>query len=77
MLPKNIATSLKSASFLRFFWRQLRSNDLDLAPWTADYPFISPCGAEMNFVTVADTPIVFERVDEDMTTLSYGQFVRF
>lgn len=30
-----------------------------------DYPFISPCGREMNYVSVADTPIVFHDMSLD------------
>mmetsp|Transcript_3295 Transcript_3295/g.5555 ORF Transcript_3295/g.5555 Transcript_3295/m.5555 type:complete len:134 (-) Transcript_3295:104-505(-) len=30
-----------------------------------EYPFISPCGKEMNFIRPADTPIVFEKLDDD------------
>mmetsp|Transcript_30354 Transcript_30354/g.48364 ORF Transcript_30354/g.48364 Transcript_30354/m.48364 type:complete len:257 (+) Transcript_30354:1986-2756(+) len=60
-LPKNIATSLKSAKFLDFFWRMLRPNESD--EFCQDYPFISPCGNEMNYVRPADTPIVFDRIE--------------
>ncbi|DAZ97891.1 TPA: hypothetical protein N0F65_012154 [Lagenidium giganteum] len=63
--PKNIATSLKSAKFLRFFFSQLRPNrlapadDRSLAAFL-EYPFRSPCGKEMNFIKCADRPLVFE-----------------
>lgn len=62
-LPKNVATSLKSDKFLDFFWRMLRPNE---AGFHAEYPFVSPCGSEMNFIKVADSPVVFrDLVDED------------
>mmetsp|Transcript_7743 Transcript_7743/g.11434 ORF Transcript_7743/g.11434 Transcript_7743/m.11434 type:complete len:293 (-) Transcript_7743:196-1074(-) len=67
--PKSIATSLKSEAFLNFFFRQIRrisddeetellKNDHDAAK---DYPFVSRCGSEMNFIRPADefAPIVF------------------
>lgn len=62
--PKNIATSLKSAKFLRFFFSQVQSNDSsakdpELAP-LLEYPFKSPCGKEMNFIKCADRPFVLE-----------------
>jgi len=60
VLPKNVATSLKSDKFLDFFWHMLRPNTLGTFE---EYPFISPCGKEMNFVRPADTPIVFDRID--------------
>ncbi|TMW56010.1 hypothetical protein Poli38472_008658 [Pythium oligandrum] len=69
--PKNIATSLKSAKFLRFFYSQLRPNRLkqpdaprdeeinEIVPFL-EYPYRSPCGKEMNFIKCADRPLVFE-----------------
>eukprot|EP00924_Labyrinthula_sp_SR-Ha-C_P014355 snap_masked-scaffold_20-processed-gene-3.4-mRNA-1 protein AED:0.43 eAED:0.44 QI:0/0/0/1/1/1/2/0/212 len=56
ILPKNVATSLKAENFLKFFYSNLRPNDIDKF---LDYDFISPCGKEMNFIRPADTPIVF------------------
>lgn len=73
MLPKNVATSLKSPKFLNFFWRMLRPNPShspefrandDSARFDADYPFVSPCGKEMNYIRPADTPIVFDSLRE-------------
>ncbi len=61
MMPKNVATSLKSPKFLRFFFRQLRINDTGVH---VDYGYVSPCGSEMNFVKPADT--VRLRVDADV-----------
>lgn len=77
--PKNIATCLKSAKFLRFFFSQLRPNDRDSSATEAQtelesvlqpYPYRSPCGKEMNFIKCADKPFVFddlrrEESDED------------
>jgi hypothetical protein len=71
--PKSIATSLKSPKFLDFFFARLRARDPDRRrspgdtpaapsphppPPLADYPFVSPCGSERNFVVAADTPLV-------------------
>ncbi|OQR80769.1 hypothetical protein ACHHYP_17219 [Achlya hypogyna] len=61
MVPKNIATSLKSPKFLKFFFHQLRphaATDLQYVPAFLEYPFRSPCGPEMNYIKVADTPVV-------------------
>ena len=41
--PKNIATSLKSEKFLRFFFRQVRRTD-KTSPYFQEYPYYSPCG---------------------------------
>ena len=57
--PKGIATSLKSPKFLAFFFGQLAVNDRS-GTFGADYPFVSPCGTEMNYIACADTPIVFD-----------------
>jgi hypothetical protein len=63
--PKNIATSLKSAKFLRFFFSQVRPNrlpDSEQEQYESflEYPYRSPCGKEMNFIKCADRPLVFE-----------------
>lgn len=65
-LPKNIATSIKDARFLDFFFARLKHvSDAHRAYMTAhdipvaDYPFVSVCGKELNFVRPAATPIVF------------------
>lgn len=55
--PKTFVTALKDRRFLNFFFRNLRNNDISKHK---DYPFISPCGNEMNFVKChSTTPIVF------------------
>ncbi|OQS04153.1 hypothetical protein THRCLA_03593 [Thraustotheca clavata] len=61
MVPKNIATSLKSPKFLKFFFHMLRphrSTDLQFVNEFLEYPYRSPCGPEMNYIKAADTPIV-------------------
>ena len=68
--PKNIATSLKSDQFLNFFFKQLRRNDRvprrspdGVIPFE-EYPFLSPCGKEKNYVKCADVPLVFHTLAE-------------
>ncbi|KAE9255772.1 hypothetical protein PF004_g407 [Phytophthora fragariae] len=68
--PKNIATSLKSAKFLRFFFSQVRPNSLAQCKSEEErkfleYSFRSPCGKEMNFIKCADRPFVFEDLRRD------------
>lgn len=69
-MPKMVATSLKSAKFLDFFWRNLKPNKA-IKPGSEgerlhpDYPWLSPCGKEMNFVKAADVPIVFHTLTHD------------
>lgn len=70
-LPKNIATSLKDEKFLDFFFSKLRrvrdkeKAILEEVGAAGDYPFVSPCGIELNFVRPADAPIVFHELRED------------
>ena len=42
--------------FLNFFFKQVRRNTTGLY---SEYPFISPCGKEMNFILPADMPLVY------------------
>ncbi|EKU22542.1 hypothetical protein NGA_0443110, partial [Nannochloropsis gaditana CCMP526] len=53
---KNMTSCLKDDKFLNFFFRQIRRNDTGLHP---SYPFVSPCGKEMNYLLPADMPVVF------------------
>ena len=70
-LPKNIATSLKDEKFLDFFFtriRRVRDKEkaiLEDVGAADDYPFVSPCGGELNFIRPADAPIVFHELRED------------
>jgi hypothetical protein len=63
--PKNIATSIKDEKFLNFFFSRIRCaspSELEyLASYDAqdDYPYVSQCGIEINYIRPAATPIVF------------------
>ncbi|EEY63959.1 uncharacterized protein PITG_02470 [Phytophthora infestans T30-4] len=68
--PKNIATSLKSTKFLRFFFSQVRPNGIVQCKIKEEeefleYPFRSPCGKEMNFIKCADRAFVHEDLPYD------------
>lgn len=64
-IPKNIATSIKDEKFLNFFFSRIQSaRDVDreflaLESVENDYPYVSLCGKEVNFIRPAATPIVF------------------
>jgi Domain of unknown function (DUF4505) len=65
-MPKNIATSIKDAKFLDFFFRRLQPIDETFHAYmrehdisAAEYPFVSPCAGEFSFVRPAASPIVF------------------
>lgn len=63
--PKNIATSIKDEKFLNFFFSRIRwaspteIEHLEGYGFAGDYPFVSKCGAEINYIRPAATPIVF------------------
>jgi len=69
-IPKNIATSIKDNAFLDFFFRHLgesRHDDLKFLPPSVrqDYPYVSLCGTERNFVRPADAVIVFHSITKN------------
>jgi hypothetical protein len=77
VLPKNITSCIKDTKFLDFFFRRLqplRLRDIDLLHnrdiLKSEYPYVSPCGTELNFVRPAATPIVFHSLQGD--ELSYA-----
>jgi hypothetical protein len=55
-------TELQDPVFLDFFFRRLRSNDTGRH---ADWPFVSPCGIERNFVR-ARWPVVFHTLEQSV-----------
>lgn len=56
---KNFTSCFKETKFLRFFFSQLRINNTGRY---LNFPFISPCGKERNFIKVDDCPFVFTHV---------------
>jgi len=60
---------LKEAKFLDFFFQRVVKNESDLH---LDYPYISLCGVEYNYIKVADRPIVYHSIDSITSELIYG-----
>ncbi|KAL6108457.1 uncharacterized protein ACO6RY_18974 [Pungitius sinensis] len=54
---KNFVTCFKDKKFLVFFFSRLRPNQS--GRYQEDFPFLSPCGRERNFVRCDDRPVVF------------------
>ncbi|XP_064410619.1 UPF0598 protein C8orf82 homolog isoform X2 [Latimeria chalumnae] len=54
---KNFITCFKDKKFLIFFFKQLRVNGT--SRYQEEFPYISLCGRERNFVRCDDRPIVF------------------
>jgi hypothetical protein len=73
---KLFATAFRDAKFLSFFYRRLEKN-LHKDEYS-EFPYISLCGKEINFVTPEDplAPVVFTTLDETEENLIYagGQF---
>jgi len=69
-------TELTDETFLDFFYERLKQNDTGVH---AEYPFVSPCGHEMNFVRVTEggSPIVFTRLDAGRLFYAPSLFVEF
>ncbi|KAG0270036.1 hypothetical protein DFQ27_001000 [Actinomortierella ambigua] len=62
--PRNFTSCFKDPKFLDFFFSRIQPNDRAGDPpefqrLHQQYPWISPCGKEMNFVEVADVPVVY------------------
>lgn len=71
-MPKNIATSIKDAKFLDAFFGRVQTTSKKHRDFmknhdipAQDYPFVSPCGRELNFIRPAATPIVFHSIEND------------
>lgn len=54
---KNFVTCFKDKEFLVFFFSRLRLNQS--GRYEEDFPFLSPCGRERNFLRCDDRPVVF------------------
>ncbi|KAJ7383139.1 hypothetical protein OS493_030289 [Desmophyllum pertusum] len=59
---KNFITCFKDKQFLKFFFKRLKQNQ---TKYQEDFPFISPCGREMNYIRCDDLPVVFSTIIED------------
>ncbi|XP_041862665.1 UPF0598 protein C8orf82 homolog [Melanotaenia boesemani] len=54
---KNFVTCFKDKQFLVFFFSRLRANES--GRYEEDFPFLSLCGRERNFLRCDDRPVVF------------------
>eukprot|EP01135_Chromosphaera_perkinsii_P003424 Nk52_evm48s242 gene=Nk52_evmTU48s242 len=58
----NFTSCLKEIKFLDFFFKRLRANNT--GSYEEFFKYISPCGKELNFIEVEDTPYVFHTLKE-------------
>ena len=56
---KNFITCFKEKKFLTFFFRRLKMNDTGRYE---EFPYISPCGKELNYLQCDDRPIVYTSI---------------
>ena len=62
---------ISEKAFLEFFFKRLRLNEMDQYP---EFPYLSPCGRERNFIRCDDKAIVYTHIieKEESDLLSYG-----
>ncbi|XP_003744318.1 UPF0598 protein CG30010 [Galendromus occidentalis] len=61
---KNFTSCFKEHKFLEFFFRRVRVNDVGF--YGDEFPYVSPCGVEMNYIKCDDVPIVFTQLEKDI-----------
>ncbi|XP_014479535.1 PREDICTED: UPF0598 protein CG30010 [Dinoponera quadriceps] len=57
---RNFTSCFKDKKFLAFFFKHLKKNNT--GRYMSDFPFLSICGVERNFVRCDDLPLVFTKV---------------
>lgn len=65
---RNFTSCFKDKKFLAFFFKHLKRNNTDR--YTDDFPFLSICGLERNYVRCDDLPLVFTKVIQRHNTES-------
>ncbi|KAI6182832.1 UPF0598 protein C8orf82 [Aphelenchoides bicaudatus] len=70
---RNFTSCFKDVKFLDFFYGRLRLNKTGQYP---DFPYISLCQGEQNFLKCDDRPIVFTKVDAEQNCLQVGNCSR-
>ncbi|OQR71239.1 UPF0598 protein C8orf82-like [Tropilaelaps mercedesae] len=57
---KNFTSCFKEHKFLHFFFTRVRLNNTGF--YQDVFPYVSPCGVEMNYIRCDDVPIVFTQL---------------
>lgn len=68
---KNFTCCYKEKKFLHFFVSRIRPNDLHPSRYP-DFPYLSPCGRERNFIRCDDRPIVYTELCPSQNQLFYN-----
>lgn len=72
---KNFTSCFKEKKFLQFFFKRVRLNNTGRYE---EFPFISLCGRERNYIRCDDVPIVYTHIitkpdtNEDILTFGYA-----
>lgn len=73
---KNFTSAYKDIDFLNFFYKNLRMNDKDR--YQEEFPFISLCGRERNYLKCDDRPIVYTELEGNRLRIGQsGHFHEF
>ncbi|XP_053608570.1 UPF0598 protein CG30010 [Plodia interpunctella] len=69
---KNFTSCFKEKKFLEFFFKRIRLNNS--GRYQEEFPFISLCGRERNYIRCDDVPIVYTHMISNSETdfLTYG-----
>ncbi|XP_046379667.1 UPF0598 protein CG30010-like [Haliotis rufescens] len=72
---KNFTSCFKEKAFLAFFFSRLKMNETDR--FREEFPYLSPCGRERNFIRCDDKPVVYTKIlpsrqADGSSLLSYG-----
>ncbi|GAB1600711.1 UPF0598 protein CG30010-like [Argonauta hians] len=68
---KNFTSCFKEKRFIEFFFKRLRLNKTTRYP---EFPYISLCGKERNFISCDDKPIVYTDLVKDKNNTDYLYF---
>ncbi|KAG9471624.1 hypothetical protein GDO78_013969 [Eleutherodactylus coqui] len=60
---KNFITCFKDKQFLAFFFKRVQRNES--GRYMDNFPYISPCGRETNYIRCDDRPVVFTHLLSD------------
>lgn len=71
---KNFTSCFKEKKFLEFFFNRIRQNKT--GRYEEEFPYVSPCGRERNYIRCDDVPIVYTHVikkdQSEKHFLTYG-----
>ena len=72
---KNFTSCIKDKKFLHFFFTRIRPNAT--ARYESEFPFVSHCGRERNYIRCDDTPVVFSHIFTKTATDGKGDCYQF